>query len=197
MQPGTNKLFFGKGQAVPSGVRLNFTGNVNLQASAKSLPLFRAFSKCFFLEPGPQSSPTGEQACPAWSIESAFGASSMVMDHCGVVIPFEVSGRVRMQDGKLRKGSGALDIAINIPFMIVDDEFMAEIAGAKPEQEGGKIVFDKRCLPEHVFLTRQLTETKSALKMKINETKKTTRKAKAKAGSGSNAWSKHCKHLLT
>ena len=100
----------------------------------------------------------------------------MDMDHCGVIIPFEVSGRVRMQDGKLRKGSGALDIAINIPFMTVDEEFMAVIAGAKPEQEGGTNVLDKRRLPEDVFLTRQLTETESALKMKINETKKTNRK---------------------
>ena len=111
----------------------------------------------------------------------------MIIDHWGIIVPFEASGRVRMQDGKLRKGSGALDIVINVPFMTVDDECMNEIAGAKPEPTAGKIMVDKRRLPEDVFLTRHLTETESALKVKIQETKKTTKKAKAKSSSGASS----------
>ena len=172
MQPGTNRLFFGKDQAVPSGVRLNFTGNVTLQASAKALPLFRAFNKCFFVEPGPQSSPSGELACRAWSIDACgSGPYSMVMEQKEILIPFQANGRVRMADGKLRKTSESLFITANVPFFTVNQEFMEEIAGAKPQQTAGKLQCDKRRLPEDVFLTREFTETESALKQKVNEAK--------------------------
>ena len=85
----------------------------------------------------------------------------MVIDHCGIIVPFEASGKVKMQDRKLRKGSGSLDMIINVPFITVDDEFMHEIAGAKPEQVAGKLTVDKQRPPEDVFLKRLLMEKES------------------------------------
>ena len=71
-----------------------------------------------------------------------------------------------------------------VPLFTVNHEFMEEIAGAKPQRTAGKLQCDKRRLPEDVFLTREFTETESALKQKVNEAKNMSKK-----GEGQNSCS--------